>query len=64
MKQLVFAIVFVAGAALGFVKGLLYCILLSWLLSFFGLIIGKDTLIHTTLARFFLSFRFLTGGLL
>ena len=54
----------IGGATLGFVKGLIYCILLSWLLSFFGLIIGKDTLIETTLARFFLSFRFLTGGLL
>ena len=54
----------IGGATLGFVKGVLYCVLLSWLLSFFGLIIGKDTLIHTTLARFFLSFKFLTAGLL
>ena len=52
------------GAVLGFAKGLLYCILLSWLLSFFGLLIGFDTLENTTLARFFLSFRFITGGLL
>ncbi len=54
----------IGGAALGFVKGLLYCVLLSWLLSFFGLIIGMDTLEHTTLARFFLAFKFLTSGLL
>lgn len=54
----------IGGAALGFVKGLLYCVLLSWLLSFFGLIIGMDTLENTTLARFFLAFKFLTGGLL
>lgn len=54
----------IGGAVLGFVKGLLYCILLSWLLSFFGLIIGFDTMEHTTLARFFLAFRFITGGLL
>ncbi len=54
----------IGGATLGFVKGLLYCILLSWLLSFFGLLIGYDTLEHTTLARFFLAFRFITGGLL
>ena len=54
----------IGGATLGFVKGLLYCVLLSWLLSFFGLIIGMDTLEHTTLARFFLAFKFLTGGLL
>ena len=54
----------IGGAVLGFAKGLLYCILLSWVLSFLGLIIGKDTLEHTTLARFFLAFRFLTSGLL
>ena len=54
----------IGGAVLGFVKGLLYCILLSWLLSFFGLLIGFDTLERTTLARFFLAFRFITGGLL
>ena len=54
----------IGGAVLGFVKGLLYCILFSWVLSFLGLIIGKETLEHTTLARFFLAFRFLTSGLL
>ena len=54
----------IGGAVLGFAKGLLYCILLSWVLSFLGIIIGKDTLEHTTLARFFLAFRFLTSGLL
>ena len=45
-------------------KGFLYCVLLCWLLSFLGLIIGKDTLENTLLARFFLTFRFLTNGLL
>ena len=54
----------IGGAALGFVKGLLYCVLLCWLLSFFGLIIGFDTLEHTVLARFFLAFKFLTSGLI
>ncbi|MBR4393722.1 MAG: CvpA family protein [Oscillospiraceae bacterium] len=52
------------GALLGFVKGFLYCILLCWLLSFLGLLIGKETLDHTTLGKFFLAFRFLTKGLL
>lgn len=52
------------GALIGFVKGFLYCILLCWVLSFLGLLIGKDTLENTLLARFFLSFRFLTSGLL
>ena len=52
------------GALIGFVKGFLYCILLCWILSFMGLILGKETLEHTLLARFFLTFRFLTNGLL
>ena len=52
------------GALVGFVKGFLYCVLLCWLLSFLGLIIGKDTLENTLLARFFLTLRFLTNGLL
>ena len=52
------------GALIGFVKGFLYCILLCWVLSFLGLLIGKDTMENTLLARFFLSFSFLTSGLL
>lgn len=54
----------IGGALLGFARGFLYCVLLSWLLSFFGLIIGHDTIEKTTLARFFLSFDFITKGLL
>ena len=54
----------IGGAVLGFVRGLAYCVLLCWILSFFGIIIGKDTLESTTLARFFLSFDFMTRGLL
>ena len=54
----------IGGATLGFVKGFLYCVLLCWLLSFFGIVIGKDTIANTTLARFFLAFRFITSGLL
>ena len=52
------------GALMGFVKGFLYCVLLCWLLSFLGLILGRETLDKTLLARFFMSFRFLTNGLL
>ena len=52
------------GALVGFVKGFLYCVLLCWLLSFLGLAIGRETLESTLLARFFLTFRFLTNGLL
>ena len=54
----------IGGAVLGFVRGFLYCVLLSWVLSFFGLVIGKNTMESTTLARFFLSFKFITQGLL
>jgi hypothetical protein len=39
-------------------------VLLCWLLSFLGLVIGRETLESTLLARFFLTFRFLTNGLL
>ena len=54
----------IGGAVLGFVKGIVYCVLLCWLLSFLGLVIGKKTLDGTTLARFFLTFRFITDGLM
>ncbi len=54
----------IGGAAIGFIKGMVYCVLLSWVLSFFGLIIGKETLENTVLARFFLAFRFITNSLL
>ena len=52
------------GALMGFIKGFVYCILLCWLLSFLGIVIGKTTLNNTLLARFFMSFRFLTSNLL
>ena len=54
----------IGGAILGFGKGFLYCILLCWLLSFLGIIIGKETMAHTTLGRFFLIFDSLTSSLL
>ena len=54
----------IGGAVLGFVRGFLYCVLLCWILSFFGLVIGRNTLEDTALARFFLSFDFITRGLL
>ena len=54
----------IGGAVLGFGKGFLYCVLLCWLLSFMGLIIGKETMAHTTLGRFFLLFDTITGALL
>lgn len=54
----------IGGAMLGFGEGFLFCILLCWLLSFLGIIIGKDTMAHTTLGRFFLIFDSLTSSLL
>lgn len=53
-----------AGAALGFVKGFMYCVLLCWLLGFLGVVIGKDTCENTALVNFFLAFRFITQALI
>ena len=53
----------IGGAILGFVKGFLYCVLLCWMLSFLGIVIGKETMAHTTLGRFFLIFDSLTNNL-
>lgn len=53
----------IGGAVLGFAKGFLYCVLLCWLLSYLGLLIGKETMAHTTLGRFFLIFDGITGSL-
>ena len=54
----------IGGAVLGFLRGFLYCVLLCWVLSFFGILLGRGTLEDTALARFFLSFDFITRGLL
>ncbi len=54
----------IGGALLGFARGFLYCVLLCWALSFFGILIGSDTLEATALGRFFLSFDLITRGLL
>lgn len=54
----------IGGAVLGFIRGFLYCVVLCWVLSFFGIVIGRTTLEDTALARFFLSFDFVTRGLL
>ena len=54
----------ISGTILGFAKGFVYCVLLCWVLSFFGIVLGRNTLDNTTLARFFLNFDFITKGLL
>jgi hypothetical protein len=54
----------IGGAVLGFVEGFVYCVLISWVLSYLGLIIGRETMDGTTLGRFFLLFDFITAGLM
>lgn len=54
----------VGGAALGFVKGFIYCVLLCWLLGFLGVVIGRETCEKTALVNFFLAFRFMTQALI
>ena len=54
----------VAGAAMGFVRGFLYCVLLCWLFGFLGLLIGRDTCDSSPLISFFQAFRFITRSLL
>ena len=54
----------VGGAVLGFAEGFVYCVLICWVLSYLGLIIGKDTMNGTTMGRFFLLFDFITAGLI
>ena len=51
------------GAAVGLFTGILYCMLISWILRFGGLAIGLDTFGDTLLAKFFHSIDFLTAGL-
>ena len=54
----------IGGAVLGLARGFIYCVLLCWMLSFLGAIIGRETVEGTSLARFFLSFDFITKGLM
>lgn len=49
------------GAILGFVKGLVLCIALCWVLSYMGIIIGKQTLSDSILGKFLLSLNYLTS---
>ena len=53
-----------AGAIVGLMKGVLYCVLLCWVLGFLGSVIGKSTADETGLVRFFLAFRFITRSLI
>ena len=47
----------IGGAAMGFINGVCYCMLIAWVLRFLGLIIGVDTFGSTLLARFFHTIR-------
>lgn len=52
----------VGGAIVGALNGVTYCILLCWALQFTGILIGRDTLAHTFLAKAFLFIDFITLG--
>jgi len=47
------------GAGLGLITGLLFCIIMVWMLKFTGIIIGEETLSGTVLARVILKLDFL-----
>lgn len=49
------------GAILGFVKGLVLCIALCWILSYMGAVIGRQTLDNSILGKFLLSLNYLTS---
>ena len=53
----------VSGAALGFLKGFLLCILIAWLVGFLGLVTGKKAS-EKGLVAFFQAFRFITRTLI
>ena len=52
----------IGGAAMGFINGVCYCMLIAWVLRFLGLIIGVDTFGSTLLARLFHAIDLLTVG--
>lgn len=52
----------VGGLMVGAVNGVTYCVLLCWALQFCGLLIGRDTLSRTLLAKAFLFIDFITLG--
>lgn len=52
----------VGGAIVGALNGVTYCVLLCWALQFTGILIGRDTLAHTFLAKAFLFIDFITLG--
>ena len=54
----------IGGVILGFAKGFSYCLLLCWLLSYLGIVIGRTTMDDTILGRFFLSFDSATKALM
>lgn len=52
----------VGGAIAGALGGVTYCVLLCWALQFAGILIGRETLSHTFLAKAFLFIDFITLG--
>jgi hypothetical protein len=51
----------IGGAALGFINGLTYCMLLTWALRFTGIVLSQETLSHTLLASWLMRINFLDG---
>lgn len=51
-----------SGAIMGLIQGLSFCLLLTWSLKFFGLIIGKTTLSETLIARIFVAVDIISNG--
>ena len=50
----------ISGALLGVVTGMMFCMILVWVLRFFGLFIGVDTLSKAKISSFFLEHNLLT----
>lgn len=53
----------IAGAVLGLVTGFMFCIILTWVLKFTGIVIGADTLDNTVFVKWFVN-RDILGAIL
>ncbi len=49
------------GAVAGFIKGVVLCIGLCWVLSFLGIVIGRETVANSVIGRFLLSLNWLSS---
>lgn len=51
------------GALMGLVNGYIYCTMICWALRFLGLVIGRETLSNTILAKLLISIDLITRGI-